>query len=105
MVLRETRFQRFVQAMQHADQLAAATTLDDLCGQMLALMVSATEAEAGALALYDRDTQTLVVQAVTGLPGAQRILNTRGAAGQGLAGEALRRGTALFVANASRDLY
>jgi len=103
MVLRETRFQRFVQAMQHADQLVAATTLDDLCGQMLDLMVSATEAEAGALALYDRDTQTLVVRAVTGLPGAQRILNTRGAAGQGLAGEALRRGTALFVANASRD--
>jgi HD-GYP domain-containing protein (c-di-GMP phosphodiesterase class II) len=105
MFLRETRFQRFVQAMQHADQLVATTTLDDLFEQMLDLMVSATEAEAGALTLYDEDTQTLVVRAVTGLSGAQRLLNTRGAAGQGLVGDALRRGTALFVTNASRDPY
>lgn len=105
MLLRETRFQRFVQAMQHADQLLTATALDDLFEQMLDLMVSATEAEAGTLALYDEDTQTLVIRAVTGLSGAQRLLNTRGAASQGLAGDALRRGTALFVANASRNPY
>ncbi|MCS6883238.1 MAG: GAF domain-containing protein [Oscillochloridaceae bacterium] len=102
MLLRETRFQRFVQAMQRADQLAIASVLEDLYGQMLELMVLATEAEAGVLSLYDEHTQTLTIQAVTGLPGAQRLLAARGAASQGLAGAVLRQGKALFVADATR---
>ncbi|MCX7790491.1 MAG: GAF domain-containing protein [Chloroflexaceae bacterium] len=103
MFLRETRFQRFVQVMQRADQLVATTALEDLFGQMLDLMVSAIEAEAGVLSLYDEDTQTLVVQAAIGLPGAQRLIAARGSASQGLTGAALRQGTALFVANALWD--
>lgn len=102
MLMRETRFQRFVQAMQRADQLAVATALEDLYGQMLELMVLATEAEAGVLSLYDEHNQTLAIQAVTGIPGAQRLLGARGAASQGLAGAALRQGKALFVADAFR---
>jgi len=103
MFIRETRFQRFVQAMQRADQLVATGARDDLFEQMLDLMVFATEAEAGVLSLYDKDSQTLVVQAVAGLPRGKDFRSAHGDANQGLAGAVLRRGTALFVADPGRD--
>ncbi len=103
MSARETRFQSFVEVIQRANQIAASTQLDELLDQMLELIIAVTGAEAGTLYLYDESSHALEFKVVKGSPASQRLAGSRIDAERGVAGEALRKGTPLFVADVAND--
>ncbi len=97
MPMQETRFQHFITIIQRANQIAASPVLDELLDQMLDLIILVTEAEAGAIALYEEATSTLVFKVVKGIAGGRSLLGMRFAADRGAAGRALRQAEPVFT--------
>lgn len=103
MTIHQTRFQRYVEVIQRANQIAASTELDALLDQMLALIINVTQAQTGTLYLYDPVSDELVFKVVKGDQASQRLVGTRFAAARGVAGAVLRQGEPLFVPDVERD--
>ena len=83
-------YQRVIDIVRRANDIAASTELDALLDQMLDLFVEVASAEAGTLYLYDADTDELIFKVVKGDPHSQRLIGTRFPAARGIAGAALR---------------
>lgn len=96
-------YQRIIDVVQRANQIAASTELDALLDRMLDLFVEVAKAEAGTLYLYDAESDELVFKVVKGDPHSQRLLGTRLPATRGIAGAALRGGTPIFIADVTHD--
>lgn len=99
MTARPSHLQRYVAAINRANQIAAATRLDDLIGPMLELLLAATAAGAGTFYLYDRSQHQLILRAVRGSERSKGLTGERVDADTGLAGHVLRTGAPLFVAD------
>jgi HD-GYP domain-containing protein (c-di-GMP phosphodiesterase class II) len=103
MTARETRLHSFVEVIQRANQIAAATELDDLLEQMLDLIIAVTRAEAGTLYLYEEASASLVFKVVKGDDSSRRLLGTRIDADRGIAGSTLRRREPVFISDVAGD--
>lgn len=103
MSARETRFHHYVEVISQANQIAAATELDDLLEKMLDLLIIVTEAEAGTLYLYEEASHALVFKVVKGSESSRRLVGSRIGADRGVAGYALARGRPLFVSDVAAN--
>jgi HD-GYP domain-containing protein (c-di-GMP phosphodiesterase class II) len=103
MTTQQTRLQQYVEVIQRANQIAANTELDDLLDQMLALIISVVQAEAGTLYLYDAAAHELVFKVVQGNVASERLVGARINADRGVAGQSLREGAPLFIDDVASD--
>jgi HD-GYP domain-containing protein (c-di-GMP phosphodiesterase class II) len=99
----EPSYDRIIEVIQRANQIAASTALDALLDQMLDLFVEVAKAEAGTLYLYDATQDELVFKVVKGDPASQLLVNTRFPAGRGVAGAALHAREPIFVPDVEAD--
>ncbi len=103
MTEQQTRLQQYVDVIQRANRIAATTELDALLDQMLDLIITLTQAEAGTLYLYDTASHELIFKVVKGDSASQKLLGTRISATRGVAGAALREGEPIFVTDVTND--
>jgi HD-GYP domain-containing protein (c-di-GMP phosphodiesterase class II) len=96
-------YQRIIDVVQRANQIAASTALDALLDQMLELFVEFAKAKAGTLYLYDAGKDELIFKVVRGDPASQKLVNTRFPAGRGIAGAALHAREAIFIPDVEHD--
>ena len=96
-------YQRVIDVIQRANQIAASTELDALLDRMLDLFVEVAEANAGTLYLYDADTDELIFKVVKGSLSSQGLLGMRFSATQGIAGAALHAREPIFIRDVVAD--
>jgi HD-GYP domain-containing protein (c-di-GMP phosphodiesterase class II) len=98
-----TEYERLIDVLQRANQIAAETDLNSMLEQALELFIEVAGAEAGTLYLYDANTHELIFTVVQGDPSSRRLIGQRMSADHGLAGAALAQQQALFVLDARND--
>ncbi|NJN19207.1 MAG: GAF domain-containing protein [Oscillochloris sp.] len=103
MTMQETRLNQYIAIIQRANQIAASTTLDQLLGEMLDLIVTTMHASAGTLYLYDPQRHELIFKVVQGSPESEQLVGARIDADRGVAGAALRSGAAIYVPDVAAD--
>jgi HD-GYP domain-containing protein (c-di-GMP phosphodiesterase class II) len=101
--LEATSYQRIIDIVQRANQIATSTQLDALLDQMLDLFVEVAEAEAGTLYLYDSLTDQMVFKVVKGDPASQGMVGSAFPTDRGIAGAALRALQPIFIPDVERD--
>ena len=99
----QSRLQQYIEVIQRANQIAASTELDALLDQMLGLLISITQAEAGTLYLYDATTHELEFKVVHGSAASLRLVGARIDADRGVAGVTLRSTEPLFIGDVASD--
>lgn len=96
-------YQRAIDVVQRANQIAASAELDELLRRALDLFVEVAGAEAGTLYLYEAATNELLFAVVQGDSASQALIGSRISAARGIAGAAIRSGAPIFVADVQRD--
>ena len=96
-------YDRIIEVVQRANQIAASTELDALLDQLLDLFIDVAKAAAGTLYLYDANKDELIFKVVRGDPDSQRLVNTRFPAGRGIAGAALHAREPIFIPDVEAD--
>jgi HD-GYP domain-containing protein (c-di-GMP phosphodiesterase class II)/putative methionine-R-sulfoxide reductase with GAF domain len=96
-------YQRLIDVIQQANQIAASTELDALLDRMLDLFVEVAQANAGTLYLYDVDADELIFKVVKGSSSSQGLLGMRFSATQGIAGAALHAREPIFIRDVAAD--
>ena len=96
-------YQRAIEIVQRANEIAASAGLGELLGRALDLFVEVAEAEAGTLYLYDPVTDELIFSVVRGDAASQRLIGQRIAASRGIAGASIQVAAPIFVADVRAD--
>lgn len=96
-------YQRVIDVIQRANEIAASTELDALLDRLLALFIEVAQAEAGTLYLYDADSDELIFKVVHGDPDSRALIGRRFPASHGIAGAALRDHQPIFVPDVAAD--
>lgn len=103
MQTKQLSLQQVIAIIQQANQIAATTELDALLDQMLDLLISVTNGEAGTLYLYDEQHHELIFMVVKGNAASQPLVGRRFSAERGVAGLALRQSRPIFVDDVTND--
>lgn len=96
-------YQRAIDVVRRANEIADSATLDELLRGTLALFIEVAEAEVGTLYLYDAATDELIFAVVQGDAASQRLTGARIPASRGIAGASLQSGEPIFVADVHTD--
>lgn len=96
-------YQRIIDVIQRANQIAMDNELDALLDHMLDLFVEVAGADAGTLYLYDTTSDELIFKVVKGDPHSSKLLGTRFPATVGIAGAALRAREPIFIPDVDAD--
>jgi putative nucleotidyltransferase with HDIG domain len=96
-------YERAVDVIRRANQIAASASLDDLLNRTLDLFIEVAGAEAGTLYLYEPSTDELIFKVVKGDPASQQLIGARFPAHHSIAGAALRANEPMFVGDVEHD--
>jgi HD-GYP domain-containing protein (c-di-GMP phosphodiesterase class II) len=94
---------RLLSILERANEIASTSQLDDLLDQMLDLIITVCQGDAGTLYLLDREANELIFKVVKGDESSKQLLGRRFSASKGIAGAALRQGRPLWVEDLAND--
>src|SRR5215470_7337050 len=89
--------------LARANELASNTELDDLLDQMLDLIISVCEGNAGTLYLLDAELDELEIKVVKGPGSDQSLVRRRIKSNQGVAGATMQAAQPIVIEDLAND--
>ena len=95
--------QNLLEIMEKANRIASMTSLEDLLGQMLDLIIEVSEATNGTLYLLDHELGELVFMVVRGNADDEKLLGKRIKDNVGIVGAAIQQAKPIVIDDLARD--